>query len=192
MIAFIKGKVIQYNVDNVIVENHGIGYRIYMSNPRNLVLQEETFVYTYQHIREDMQMLFGFSTMEEHDLFVRLISVKGIGPKTAMNALSVGGWKAIIEAIESNNATYLKSLPGIGNKAASQIVLDLKGKLVDSTIVDTGENHNLIDAMEALKSLGYKPNEVNVIRKQLCNEKDKSVDEYIKLALQLLAKKKGV
>lgn len=191
MIAFIRGTVVSYTSDNVIVETGGIGYRIFMPNPTVLTLNEQTLIYTYQHIREDAQILFGFTSMDEHDLFLRLISVKGIGPKIAINALSVGGWKQIVEAIETNNAAYLKSLPGIGPKAASQIVLDLKGKLVDTK--DTGKvDSNLSDAIEALKSLGYKANEVNPLVKHLRKEEGKSVDEYIKMALQLLAKQKGV
>ena len=192
MIAFIRGTVVSYTNDNVIVETSGgIGYRIFMSNPSVLTLNKQTRIYTYQHIREDAQMLFGFINVEEHDLFLRLISVKGIGPKIAINALSVGGWKQIIEAIETNDAAYLKSLPGIGNKAASQIVLDLKGKLVETKDVGAIDT-NLKDAIEALKSLGYKANEVNPLVKHLRKEEGKSVDEYIKMALQLLAKQKGV
>jgi len=190
MIAYIKGCVISYTSDHVIVETGGIGYRIFMPNPTVLTLNEQTLIYTYQHIREDAQTLFGFTSVEEHDLFLRLISVKGIGPKIAINALSVGGYKQIIDAIETNNATYLKSLPGIGNKAAAQIVLDLKGKLVDTKSFT--QDTNLSDALEALKSLGYKANEVNSLVKHLRQEEGKSVDEYIKMALALLAKKKGV
>lgn len=191
MIAFVRGVVARNDSDSVIVDNHGIGYRIYVANPMSLKLGEEVLLHTYEHIREDAQMLFGFTSVEEHDLFVRLISVKGIGPKTAMNALSVGGYKEMINAIETSNAVYLKSLPGIGAKAASQIVLDLKGKLVDSgNQLDT--NVNLLDAIEALKSLGYKSNEVTFLLKELRKEPNHSVDEYVKMGLQLLAARKGV
>ncbi|MDL2276923.1 Holliday junction branch migration protein RuvA, partial [Breznakia sp. OttesenSCG-928-G09] len=117
MIAFVKGNVVSYSADSVIIDNGGIGYRIFMPNPALLTLNQETLIYTYHHIREDAQILFGFTSMEEHDLFTQLISVKGIGPKIAINALSVGSWQQIVEAIETKNATYLKSLPGIGNKA---------------------------------------------------------------------------
>lgn len=193
MIAFIKGKVIRHNTDSVILENHGIGYQVFMSNPMNLKADEEVLIHIYEHLREDAHILFGFSTIAEHDLFIRLISVKGIGPKTAINALSVGGSNRIIEAIETNDATYLKTLPGIGNKAASQIVLDLKGKLIDSKDVATIKtNVQLNDAMEALKALGYKPVEINRVIKTLSKEPQKSVDEYVKIALSLLIKNKGV
>lgn len=192
MIAFIKGKVISYNIDSVILENHGIGYRIYMPNPSNLILNEEVLIYTYQQFREDAQILFGFQNLEDHDLFVRLISVKGIGPKIAMGALSAASSNTIITAIETGDATSLKRLPGIGAKAASQIVLDLKGKLVEADIEEKAVNQNLQDAVEALKSLGYRNNEIHSIMKELNQEKDLSVDEYVRKALALMLKKKGV
>ncbi|NBL01024.1 MAG: Holliday junction branch migration protein RuvA [Erysipelotrichia bacterium] len=192
MIAFIKGIVVSYNMDSVILENHGIGYRIYMPNPSHLILNEETLIYTYQHFREDAQILFGFQSLEEHDLFVRLISVKGIGPKIAMQALSASSTQSIISAIETGDATALKRLPGIGNKAASQIVLDLKGKLVESETSEKVVNQNLQDAIEALKSLGYRNQEIHSIMKELNEDVNLSVDEYVRKALALMLKKKGV
>lgn len=191
MIAFIKGKVISYNSDSVILENHGIGYRIYMANPSNLVLQEDVLIYTYQQFREDATTLFGFQNQEEHDLFVRLLTVKGIGPKIAIGSMSVSSCDQIIAAIESGDAQSLKRLPGIGAKAASQIILDLKGKLVEDEKKSKTLNENLLDAIDALKSLGYKNNEIHSIMKELNQEKDKSVDEYVRLALALMIKKKG-
>lgn len=192
MIAFIKGKVISYNTDSLILENNGIGYRIYISNPQQFVLNEDVLIYTYQHFREDGQMLFGFPTLEDHDLFVRLISVKGIGPKIAIGALRAIDSASIISAIEMGDTVLLKKLPGIGAKAAQQIVLDLKGKLVESKEEIKNVNQNLLDAQEALKALGYKNSEIHSIMKELSKQKEMSVDEYIRLALSLMLKNKGV
>ncbi len=192
MIAFIKGTVVSYTNDSVVVDNHGIGYRIFMPNPTNLILKEDTLIYTYQHFREDAQILFGFEKQEDHDLFVRLISVKGIGPKIAMNALAASTTNAIIAAIETGDANALKQLPGIGAKAASQIVLDLKGKLVESDKEEKVSDANLQDAIDALKALGYKNNEIHSIMKELKEDKLMSVDEYVRKALRLMLKKKGV
>ncbi|OCN04611.1 Holliday junction ATP-dependent DNA helicase RuvA [Erysipelotrichaceae bacterium MTC7] len=191
MIAFIRGNVWSYTSDYAIVDCHGVGYKIFMPNPTTLNLKEEVLIYTYEHIREDAHILFGFTSTEEQELFERLISVKGIGPKIAIGALAAGGIATIVEAIESGNMAYLKSLPGIGNKAASQIVLDLKGKLVE---VDENVNDSdaLLDAIDALKSLGYKPKEVNMIVKELRKSKATTVDAYIKEALGIMAKQKGV
>lgn len=191
MIAYIKGIVVSYTTDSIVIDNHGVGYQIFMPNPTSLVLQEEALIYTYEHIREDAHMLFGFTTLDDKNLFERLISVKGIGPKIAINALGAGGSEAIVTAIETNNAAYLKSLPGIGNKAASQIVLDLKGKLVVAKD-EIGDNQELNDAVEALKTLGYKTSEINSAIKKLNKEKKMSVDGYVREALKFLYVNKGV
>lgn len=191
MIAFIKGVVHACALDHIVVDTNGVGYRIFVANPNQFILQEETLVHTYQHIREDAHILYGFSSLEEHDLFVRLISVKGIGPKIAMGALSSASPQSIIMAIESGDATALKKLPGIGAKAAQQIVLDLKGKLVEAEMETKATNQNLQDAIDGLKALGYKNNELHGIMKELSKE-ELSVDEYVRKALALLLKKKGV
>lgn len=193
MIAFIKGIVHSYSNDSLIIENNGIGYRVFISNPNVVSLQSEVILYTYQHVREDAITLFGFTSMEEHDLFLRLISVKGVGPKTALNMLAVCPTKHMIEAIEQNDVKQLKALPGIGAKTASQIVLDLKGKLVEEvTEIEIKENNELLDALEALKALGYKTAEINSIKKELSLLQHTSSDQYIRSALSILAKRKGV
>lgn len=193
MIAFIKGIIHSYSNDSLLIENNGIGYRVYIANPMMVSLHAEVILYTYQHVREDAITLFGFTTIEEHDLFLRLISVKGVGPKTALAMLAACTVKHMIAAIENNDIKTLKSLPGIGNKAASQIVLDLKGKLVEEVVeIETKENQELVDAMDALKALGYKNAELNSIKKELHEHADLSSDQYIRQALTILAKRKGV
>lgn len=193
MIAFIKGTIHSYGADYVIIETHGIGYRVYVANPMSVKLNEEVILYTYQHVREDALTLFGFASMEEHDLFLRLISVKGVGPRTALGMLSVSSAKDMIMAIEQNDVKYMKSLPGIGAKTASQIVLDLKGKLVQEEIeVKTEENSDIRDAIDALKALGYKQAELQGVANELSLLPKTSVESYIRSALSILAKRKGV
>lgn len=193
MIAFIKGVIHSYSNDSLIIENQGIGYRVYVANPQVVKLQEETILYTYQHVREDAITLFGFLSMEEHDLFLRLISVKGVGPKTALGMLAVCSANEMILAIEQDDVKKLKSLPGIGARTASQIVLDLKGKLVAQESEDIPiQNAQLQEALEALKALGYKASEVMSIKKELCTIEGKTTDQYIRQALTILAKRKGV
>lgn len=193
MIAFIKGKVYSLGNDYIIIENQGIGYYVYVANTQNFFIQMETIIYTYQHVREDAISLFGFRSMEEHDLFMRLIGVKGVGPKTALSMLGVCSAKEMITAIETNDVNQLKKLPGIGAKTAQQIVLDLKGKLVEvPQECNKEENDDLKDALEALKALGYKQVDIQSIKKELVSHKGKTVDEYIRLALSILAKRKGV
>ena len=137
--------------------------------------------------------MFGFSSLEEHDLFLRLISVKGVGPRTALGMLAITSANEMIQAIENNDVKYMKSLPGIGAKTASQIVLDLKGKLVEVETKQDGDMKNEIkEAIEALKGLGYKPSELQSIVKELSQNDAATVEEYIRQALGILAKRKGI
>lgn len=194
MIAFIKGTVFSYTLDTVIVDCGGVGYKIYFSHPDAIRLNQEVMIFTYQHVREDEISLFGFLSMEEQDLFEKLISVKGIGPKTAMNILGAASLNQLINSIEQGEVGFLKKMPGIGPKAASQIILDLKGKLVHPEEVSKTQQNTpeIDDAIEALKALGYKANELTPIAKALKGIEGKSTDEYVKMGLQLLLKQKGV
>ena len=194
MIAFIKGVVCSMHADSVVIDHQGIGFRIYTPNPQMIGMGKEVTLYTYQHVREDAIVLFGFSDMEEHDLFLRLLSVKGVGPKSALAILGACSLHQLIAAIEAGDTAFLKKLPGIGAKSASQIVLDLKGKLVEteSETAPQAGNQNLNDALEALKALGYRPGEINAIQKELAKDQNKSVDEYVRTGLALMLKRKGV
>lgn len=194
MIAFIKGIVFSYTLNTVIIDNQGIGYEIFFAHPDAIRLNQEVMIYTYQHIREDENSLFGFLSIEEKDLFEKLISVKGIGPKTAMGILGAASLDQLINSIEQGEVNALKKMPGIGAKAASQIILDLKGKLVHPENTDKKEilNRELDDAIEALKALGYKPAELSGVIKVLKSEEGKTTDEYVRLGLQHLLKQKGV
>lgn len=188
MIAYIKGTVVYRGIDRIIIDNNGIGYEVYVSDVSKYELNSEMQIFTYQHLREDANILFGFQKQNELDLFMKLISVKGIGPKIAINAIGKGGANNIVKAIEENDANFLKSLPGIGAKASSQIVLDLKGKLVVDSANEQVLDPNLADAIEGLKTLGYKQNEINKVLKHM-TLKEASVDEYIKEALKIISNK---
>ena len=128
-------------------------------------------------------MLFGFKTPEEKDLFLKLISVKGMGPKMALPMLATGSVSGIIDAIERENILYLKKFPKIGDKVARQIILDLKGKLVTTNEINQTVNDELVDA---LSSLGYKSADI----KKVINKVDNSlsIENQIKEALKLLLK----
>ncbi len=114
MYSYIKGQIVDMSKDHIVVDNHGIGYLIYVSNPYQFKKGKETLVYVYQQVKEDDILLFGFLTKEEKELFLKLILVKGIGCKTAIGILATGDTDAIIQAIESKNIAYLKRIPGIG------------------------------------------------------------------------------
>lgn len=183
MIGFLRGKVHAYSNNSVLLDVNGVGYRINYQHPELLKKDEEVIIYTYQNVSENDMSLFGFKSLDEYDLFMKLISVKGLGPKMASNMLGVADYLTIIDAIEKEDVAFIKSMPGIGNKTASQIILDLKGKLA----IGEEENPKLKDVGEALKSLGYKVGEIKPVLKQIGKE-DLTENEYIKKALNLLRK----
>ena len=184
MIGFVRGIVHAYSLDYVLIDVNGIGYRINFYHPEALSMGKEVTIYTYQNVREDEISLFGFLSLQEYDLFVKLISVKGLGPKIASNILASASVDAVIAAIETGDIDFMRRMPGVGNKTASQIILDLKGKLVE---VENMENEKLVDVSEALKQFGYRPAEIKGVLKKIEREQG-STDELIKKALALLVK----
>lgn len=183
MIGFLRGKVHAFSKDYVLLDINGVGYRVNFQHPEILRLNEEITIYTYQNISENDNSLFGFRTLKEYDFFVKLIQVKGLGPKMASNMLATADYEVIIDAIEKEDISFIKTMPGIGSKTASQIILDLRGKLTEEDISDD----KLKDIYEALKQLGYKANEIKPVLKEVAKEKlnDK---EALKKALNLLKK----
>ena len=167
MIAFIKGTVQSYGTDWLIIDHGGMGWKVAYAHTDQIHLNEEIMVYTYLHYTEAEMSLYGFESQQEMDLFLRLISVKGLGPKTAMNMLAKSSSDKIIAAVEAGDVKVLKSMPGIGAKTASQIVLDLKGKLVpvanrtNAKADETAYPPQIEEACEALRNLGYRQSDLN-------------------------------
>jgi len=184
MIGFVRGIVHAYGLEYVLIDVNGIGYRISFYHPEALSMGKEMTIYTYQNVREDEISLYGFLSLEEYDLFVRLISVKGLGPKIASSILSKASVDAVISAIENGDVEFMQRMPGVGKKTASQIILDLKGKLVETKQID---NEKLNDVYEVLKQFGYKQAEIKPVLKKLEKEEG-STDELIKKALSMFIK----
>ena len=183
MYGYIKGIVTEIESSYIILENNNIGYLIYVANPYSFQVDNEYKVYTYTHIKEDEHLLYGFKEKEEKDLFLKLISVKGLGCKMALPILATGSINGIADAIDRENILYLKKFPKIGDKVARQIILDLKGKLTVSGNIPVNNNNELVDV---LLSLGYKNPE---IKKVIPNVKqDLSLEDQVKEALKLLLK----
>ena len=141
-------------------------------------------IYLYNHIREDEFTLYGFATQKEKDLFLRLIGVKGLGPKMALPMLATGSVEGIIDAIDRENVLYLKKFPKIGDKVARQIILDLKGKLAKKEEGNVPSNFD--ELVNVLESLGYKTSDIKRILPQM-TETEK-VEIQVKEALKLLLK----
>ena len=183
MYNYIKGIVKEVEGSYIVLENNNIGYEIHVSNPFSFQVDEEYTVYLYNKVAEDENSLYGFKTKEEKDLFLRLISVKGLGPKMALPMLATGSVSGIVDAIDRENILYLKKFPKIGDKVARQIILDLKGKLSKSDVSASKEFEELI---EVLESLGYKQVDIKRVLPQVDNTL--SVEEQVKQSLKLLLK----
>ena len=181
MYGYIKGIVDLVETNYIVIDNNNIGYLVYVSNPYSYKIGDEYKVYIYEQVREDEHTLYGFKSIEEKNLFLKLIGVKGLGCKMALPMFATGSIDGIIDAIERENILYLKKFPKIGDKVARQIILDLKGKLATSSNDVTNENEDLI---ETLKSLGYKPADIKRILPKIDNSK--SLEEQIKDALKMM------
>lgn len=184
MYAYIKGLVVDIESSYIVVDNNNIGYIIYVPNPYSYKVNNEYKIYTYTQIREDEHSLYGFKDKEELKLFLKLISVKGLGPKMALPMLATGSISGIMDAVERENILYLKKFPKIGDKVARQIILDLKGKLalVERDLF-TINNQELVDALLAL---GYKQADIKKVVVSVNNSL--SLEDQIKEALKLLLK----
>ncbi len=200
MIAYIKGKLTFIQEETIIVDVHGIGYEIICPNPFifQSSLEQELFIHTYHHVREDIQQLYGFKDEDEKYLFTKLISVSGIGPKSAIGILSSVHVPDFIAAVEMEDEKYLTQFPGVGKKTARQIMLDLKGKLTnmivleekqDTTASELSNNVQLLEAKEALQALGYTDREIQFVMPTLQSEGLTETDAAIRRALTLLVKK---
>lgn len=187
MYDYIKGIVTEIKSNGIVLENHDIGYFIFTANPYAFQEGENYKIYLYQVVREDELSLFGFKKEEEKQLFLKLIDVKGLGPKIALPILATGSILGIKDAIERENIMYLKKFPKIGEKLAKQIVLDLKGKLGNveieggTSVVDLHE-----ELREVLLGLGYKDKEIKTILPKVNH--DLAIEEQVKEALKLLLK----
>ena len=191
MIRSLKGKVILKEGLNLIVEANGVGYKVLVSEKvwSNAKINEENFLFIYSHIREDAFELFGFSEIEDLKLFENLISVSGVGPKTAMGIFSFSNREDIINAVLKGDVEFFTAVPRLGKKNAQKIIIELKSKFKDTNIldlsgVDSSENE---EVLAALKTFGFSRKEIGEALKSL-NSEAKTSEEKIKLALKYLGK----
>ena len=184
MYEYISGMITKINPKYVVLDHNGIGYLIYVPNPYNWHVNDFCTIYVYQAVREDSIDLYGFQSSDEKDLFLKLISVTGIGPKSALPILAASTPNEIKENIASGNSSYMQKFPGIGPKAAQQIILDLRGKIEFDTV--TLIKDDLDDCIEALVALGYNKKEVSKVMSKV--DTSLAQNEIIKQALKLLSK----
>ena len=194
MIASILGKIIHKTEKFVIIENNDIGYKVFMAENTlsEFNIGDEIKIHTYLHIREDLMDLYGFLNSEDKDFFEMLISVSGIGPKGALNILTIAPVKMIKSAILAGDAGILTKVSGIGQKTAAKIVLELKSK-IKNTLSEkdmasyAGEDFKKnMDVLDALTTLGYNQTQAREILKQI--PAHLSAEDKIKQGLKLLGK----
>lgn len=181
MIYFLRGKVAIIEQESIVIDVRDVGYQMLVSHIEQFHVGDEVLVYTYNVVREDENYLIGFLDKEEKDVFLSLIKVKGLGPKTVINALSATTPNDVINAIASNNVAFLKKLPGLGAKAAGQIILDLKGELTGSK----GNPKQYEEVYNALKTLGFKGAAIDRVLATI-NEPGATNEDILRIALKRL------
>jgi len=167
MIAHVFGKVAEKFNSSVIVDVHGVGYEVSVAagDYERAVLNEEVKFYTYHHIREQAQELYGFTSLAAKKLFEMLITVQGVGPKAALAILSLGESEMVRNAIANSDVAYITKASGIGKRIAERVVVDLQDKVglpLRSDVSPIGMSHPLVhtdEALEALMALGYSLND---------------------------------
>ena len=195
MYAYIKGKVVTKTNTYIIIENNGIGYKIFMSQKAiDKINEEEIKIHTYYYVREDNISLYGFLSNDELRMFELLLSVSGIGAKSAITMLSEISTSDFAMAVITNDTSKLIKIPGIGAKSAARIILELKDKLKNEDAIVKENNEikaKIVDeeivseAVEALQILGYSKKEIDKVLEKL-NIEGLSTEEIIKVALKQL------
>ena len=194
----IFGEIVLKNKTNLVLKTGGFCFNINItSNTHDWLVDKSNKVkiLTYLHVKEDVMELFGFCSEDERNLFMKLKSVSGIGPKSALNILSGSSASNLINSILSEDVKSLTLLPGLGPKTAKRIILELKEKLVDnsneiSSSNSFDNNQVLNDARNALISLGYKLKDVNDVISNEYKSKvsNDSLEEIIRKILKKLVK----
>ena len=198
MFSYIKGTLEEKSTDSIVVETAGIGYKIYVSEHTMAKLGEigeKVKIYTHYHVREDNISLYGFMSNEELKMFELLLQVSGIGAKTAIAMLSNITPSKFALAIISNDLKTLTKIPGIGNKSAQRMVLELKDKLKTQTAIEDDEeetipndnSESINEAGQALQILGYNKSEISKVFDKF-DTHNLSTEDLIKEALKRLAR----
>ncbi|ARV06910.1 Holliday junction branch migration protein RuvA [Polaribacter sp. SA4-10] len=193
MITQIRGRIVEKNPTDVVVDCNGVGYLLHISlNTFSSLPDDEAVVlYTHLSIREDAHTLFGFISKTEREVFKLLISVSGVGPSIARTMLSSMTSEEIQNAIATENVALIQSVKGIGVKTAQRVIVDLKDKILKTFDIDEVSVHtsntNKDEALSALEVLGFQRKQSDKIISAIIRENtDASVEQLIKLALKSL------
>lgn len=193
MYEFMQGRIAAVTPSFIVINVNGIGYRLLVANPYQFSDGQEVTVYVQLIIRDNDQSMYGFADANEKQTFNQLLSVTGIGPKSALAILANASTEGLANAITQDDVRFLTKFPGIGKKTAQQIILDLKGKidapgpLLQELLPQQPDNAQLADALAALVALGYPQKQVDKLAGQLENSSAKTTDAYMRLGLSLLS-----
>jgi len=210
MYDYLSGTIVEILTDAIIIDVHGIGYRVNVANPERFqfLLKENYKVWTYYYLREDLAQIYGFYTKEERELFRLLLDVNGIGPKGALAILTYD-FSAIITAIIEEDLTLLTKIPGVGKKTAQRLIIELKDKVKrnfsekisnkdsistnKNSSVDKFSNQLINDTLEALEALGYSAKELASLKDNLrdLQTQEDTIDSLLRKALAYLGQKVG-
>lgn len=182
MIGYLEGKVIDIDQNHIIININGCGYNVSVPKNYDLILNQNISLFIYTNIKETEFSLFGFLTKTELEIFKKIISISGIGPKIGIDILSCNPDK-FLNAIETEDIAFITQIPGIGKKSASRIILELKGK-IDNFNVDTKINTNK-DVIDTLVDLGYNKKNITDLLSNLDKEFD-SDEELITYCIKNL------
>ncbi len=190
MISSLEGKITYKGPDWVEINVGGIGWQVFLppSKLSRFTIDKEAKIFTYQRVAENIQELYGFITRKDKKVFELLISVSGIGPRTAMGIFSIGSGERILRAVAQADVEFFRQVKGLGNKGSQRIIVDLKSKVgsVKDLDLETGEGGNQL-VYQALESLGFKKQEARSALKKLPGNIE-SDNEKIKFALKELGK----
>ena len=193
MYEFMQGRIAAVTPNFIVINVNGIGYRLLVANPYQFSDGQDVTVYVQLIIRDNDQSMYGFADANEKQTFNQLLSVTGIGPKSALAILANASTEGLANAIAQDDVRFLTKFPGIGKKTAQQIILDLKGKidspgpLLQELLPQQPDNAQLADALAALVALGYPQKQVDKLAGQLENSSAKTTDAYMRLGLSLLS-----
>ena len=188
MIAAVRGEVIGRGEDHLVIETGGIGFKVFTTHEcaLRLVVGDPVFLFTHLVVREDALTLFGFETEDLRDLFILLLGVNGVGPRTGLAILSTMSPDAIRRSVAAEQADLFTRVPGVGKKTAQQIVLHLQGKLKGNDVVSGEPGTIEIDAqvLDALTGLGYSIVEAQAAIQSIPRGTASDVESRLRLALQ--------
>ena len=190
MIGSIRGKITHKTDKFVIIETSGVGYKINVSTDTLSRIKKEdkdSFFWVHTHVREDSLDLYGFLTNEELDFFEMLINVSGIGPRGALGILSIASIDTLEKAINAGETAYLTKVSGIGRKTAEKIILELRDKIKKGSTSTSLQGE--MDALEALRSLGYSSTEAREALKKIPANTSEDTNAKIREALKILSTK---